>query len=255
MVAANNKYALICQYDGTLYKGFQSQINEYTIQEKIENSLYKISNCKINIEYAGRTDSGVHATHQVIAFEIKWNHSKLKLENAINAYLPNDILVNNIKKVPSLFHPRKDAISRTYEYKISQAKVKNLFDRNYVYHYPYKLNISKIKSAIKVLEGRHDFKNFCKSENIFDNCIRDLYSVSVHRENEILIFKFKGSSFLRHQIRFMIGYILQIGRNKLDINELKLLLDGKNKVKSIIKHNVSPRGLCLTLVKYYGFSF
>ena len=143
--------------------------------KKIENSLYKISNGKINIEYAGRTDSGVHATHQVIAFEIKWNHSKLKLENAINAYLPDDILVNNIKKVPSLFHPRKDAISRTYEYKISQAKVKDLFNRNYVYHYPYKLNISKIESALKILEGRHDFKNFCKSENISDNCIRDLY--------------------------------------------------------------------------------
>ena len=254
-MAQTKQFALICQYDGTSYQGFQSQINQNTIQDKIEFSLNKIMNENIHIEYAGRTDSGVHATHQVITFKTSWSHNISELQNAINAHLPEDIYVNDIQVVPNTFHPRKSAISRTYEYKILNSYHNNLFTRNYIYHYPKKLNINKIKKGLKILEGKNDYSNFCKKESLPKNTIRYIYSCSIEVSDEILLFKFKGSSFLRHQIRFMVGYLLEIGRDKYALKDLKSLLDTKNRGKSVIKHNVSPRGLCLTLVEYDGFSF
>ena len=254
-MALTKQFALICQYDGTSYQGFQSQRNQNTIQDKIEFSLNKITNEKIHIEYAGRTDSGVHATHQVITFKANWSHDIIELEKAINANLPEDIYVSDINVVPNTFHPRKSAISRTYEYKILNSYRNNIFTRNLIYHYPNKLNIEKIKEGLKILEGKHDYSNFCKKESLPENSIRYIYSTSLEVNDEILLFKFNGSSFLRHQIRFMVGYLLEIGRDKYTLNDLKSLLDTKNRAKSVIKHNVSPRGLCLTLVEYDGFSF
>ena len=128
----NNKYAMICEYEGTKYNGFQSQSTNNTIQDKIEHSIYKIINNSINIEYAGRTDSGVHAKHQVISVNLKWNHEPIKLQNAINNYLPSDIRVRNIKIAPKHFHPRKSAISRSYEYSILRSDNSDVFRRNTV---------------------------------------------------------------------------------------------------------------------------
>lgn len=254
-MAQIKQYALICQYDGTSYQGFQSQKNQNTIQDKIEFSLNKIINKKIHIEYAGRTDSGVHATHQVITFKTAWSHSNVELQNAINAHLPDDIYVKDINVVPDTFHPRKSAISRTYEYKVLNTYHNNIFTRTYNYHYPNKLNTNKIKEGLKILEGKHDYSNFCKKESLPENSIRYIYSSTLTISGEMLLFKFNGSSFLRHQIRFMVGYLIEIGRDKYTLNDLKSLLDTKNRAKSVIKHNVSPRGLCLTLVEYDGFSF
>ena len=110
----NNNFAMICEYEGTKYNGFQSQSTKNTIQDKIEHSINKIVDNYINIEYAGRTDSGVHAKHQVISVNLKWAHDPIKLQNAINNYLPSDIRVKNIKIAPKHFHPRKSAISRSF---------------------------------------------------------------------------------------------------------------------------------------------
>ena len=249
------KFALRCQYDGTSYQGFQSQKNQKTIQEKLECSLFKVTNKRLVIEYAGRTDSGVHATHQVISFSTEWNHKINDLENALNSKLPDDIAVNNIMEVPNTFHPRKSAISRSYEYTISTSVEKDIFIRNYSYHYPNKLDLVKIQEGLNLIKGKHDFSNFCKKESLPENSIRYIYDNSIEILDKLMIFKFKGSSFLRHQIRFMVGFLLAIGRGKHSLNELKSLLKSENRAKTLIKHNVSPRGLCLTLVEYDGFSF
>ncbi|MBO98818.1 MAG: tRNA pseudouridine(38-40) synthase TruA [Chloroflexi bacterium] len=249
------KFALTCQYDGTSYQGFQSQKNQKTIQEKLECSLFKVTNKRLIIEYAGRTDSGVHATHQVISFTTEWNHKINDLENALNSNLPDDIAVNNIMEVPNTFHPRKSAISRSYEYTISTSVEKDIFIRNYSYHYPNKLDLVKIQEGLNLIKGKHDFSNFCKKESLPENSIRYIYDNSIEILDKLMIFKFKGSSFLRHQIRFMVGFLLAIGRGKHSLNELKSLLKSENRAKTLIKHNVSPRGLCLTLVEYDGFSF
>ena len=250
----NNKYAMICEYEGTKYNGFQSQSTNNTIQDKIEHSIYKIINNSINIEYAGRTDSGVHAKQQVISVNLKWNHEPIKLQNAINNYLPSDIRVRNIKIAPNHFHPRKSAISRSYEYSILRSDNSDVFTRNTVLQFSHDLNLYYINKCLSILKGKHNFRNFCKEDSIPENSIRILYETSMIKEKNILKLKFKGSSFLRHQVRFMVGTILKIGTQKIPFETLKLMLESKKQSNLFIKHNVPPRGLCLTLVEYDGFS-
>tara|TARA_B100000959_G_scaffold287221_1_gene370225 strand:+ start:6919 stop:7686 length:768 start_codon:yes stop_codon:yes gene_type:complete len=250
----NNNYAMICEYEGTKYNGFQSQITHNTIQDKIEHSINKIVNSSISIEYAGRTDSGVHAKHQVISVKLKWNHDPIKLQNAINNYLPKDIRVKNIKIAPQYFHPRKSAISRSYEYSILRSDDSDVFTRNTALQFSEDLNLYYIKKCLTLLKGQHNFRNFCKEDSIPENPIRILYDTSMIKEKNILKLKFKGSSFLRHQVRFMVGTILKIGTQKTPIKILKMMLESKNSSNFFIKYNVPPRGLCLTLVEYDGFS-
>jgi len=250
----NNNYAMICEYEGTKYNGFQSQSTNNTIQDKIEHSICKITNSSINIDYAGRTDSGVHAKHQVISVNLKWNHEPIKLQNAINNYLPNDIRVKNIKIAPKHFHPRKSAISRSYEYSILTSNNSDVFTRNTVLQFSDELNLYYINKCLNILKGKHNFRNFCKKESIPENPIRILYETSMKQDKNILKLKFKGSSFLRHQVRFMVGIILKIGMKKIPFETLKMMLESKKSSNFFIKYNVPPRGLCLTLVEYDGFS-
>ena len=250
----NNNYAMICEYEGTKYNGFQSQSTNNTIQDKIEHSICKITNSSINIDYAGRTDSGVHAKHQVISVNLKWNHEPIKLQNAINNYLPNDIRVKNIKIAPKHFHPRKSAISRSYEYSILTSNNSDVFTRNTVLQFSDELNLYYINKCLNMLKGKHNFRNFCKKESIPENPIRILYETSMKQDKNILKLKFKGSSFLRHQVRFMVGIILKIGMKKIPFETLKMMLESKKSSNFFIKYNVPPRGLCLTLVEYDGFS-
>ena len=250
----NNNFAMICEYEGTKYNGFQSQITKNTIQDKIEHSINKIVDNYINIEYAGRTDSGVHAKHQVISVNLKWAHDPIKLQNAINNYLPSDIRVKNIKIAPKHFHPRKSAISRSYEYSILRSDNSDVFSRNTVLQFSHDLNLYYINKCLSMLKGKHNFRNFCKEDSIPENPIRILYETSMIKEKNILKLKFKGSSFLRHQVRFMVGTILKIGTRKIPFETLKMMLESKNSSNFFIKYNVPPRGLCLTLVEYDGFS-
>ena len=254
LMIKNNNYAMICEYEGTKYNGFQSQITNNTIQDKIEHSINKIVNSSINIEYAGRTDSGVHAKHQVISVKLKWNHEPIKLQNAINNYLPKDIRVKNVKIAPKYFHPRKSAISRSYEYSILRSNDSDVFTRNTVLQFSQDLNLYYIKKCLTLLKGKHNFRNFCKEDSIPENPIRILYDTSMIKKKNILKLKFKGSSFLRHQVRFMVGTILKIGTQKIPFETLKMMLESKNSSNFFIKNNVPPRGLCLTLVEYDGFS-
>ena len=181
----NNNYAMICEYEGTKYNGFQSQITNNTIQDKIEHSINKIVNSSINIEYAGRTDSGVHAKHQVISVKLKWNHEPIKLQNAINNYLPKDIRVKNVKIAPKYFHPRKSAISRSYEYSILRSNDSDVFTRNTVLQFSQDLNLYYIKKCLTLLKGKHNFRNFCKEDSIPENPIRILYDTSMIKKKKI----------------------------------------------------------------------
>ena len=112
------RYRAIVEYDGTAYRGFQRQLAERTIQGEIEKSLEKISRLTVPIVGAGRTDSGVHATGQVIAFDLSWRHGKNRLLKAINANLPVDIVIHEVEATNAEFHPRYDALSRSYTYYI-----------------------------------------------------------------------------------------------------------------------------------------
>ena len=166
-MAQTKQFALICQYDGTSYQGFQSQRNQNTIQDKIEFSLNKITNEKIHIEYAGRTDSGVHALNQAANFHIKTNMSDVQIKNALNANLDNSIFVNSCVAVSDEFHARFSALKREYVYKATTDY--SPFSKNYEWKIKYKLNLERLNYCSQLLIGEHDFSKFCKSTSRKEN--------------------------------------------------------------------------------------
>jgi tRNA pseudouridine38-40 synthase len=156
-VSCQHRYRAIVEYDGTDFLGYQIQPRDRTVQGEIEKALSKITQSEIRIDGAGRTDAGVHATGQVIAFNTAWRHLVEDLQRALNATLPSDIIINNLRIVDESFHPRFDALSRTYQYSIINQPWPNVLKQRYEYHVRLKLDISAMRQASRFLLGSHDF--------------------------------------------------------------------------------------------------
>ena len=155
--------ALLVQYDGTYYSGWQKQKNATTVQEILEKALFKITNHLVKTFAAGRTDAGVHAKEMIAHFETINNLELDKLSFQLNSFLPNDIAVGNFFKVKNDAHARFSAISRSYDYKISYKK--NPLKHNRVYQLNNKLDLDQLNKATKILFNHSDFKSFSKSKS------------------------------------------------------------------------------------------
>ncbi|GAX62778.1 pseudouridine synthase [Candidatus Scalindua japonica] len=162
-----NNIKLIIEYDGTNYAGWQQQMNGITIHEKLRKAIERVVNEEIDLHGSGRTDAGTHAIGQVANFKTKSNITIYNLVQAINTYLPKDIVVKSAKKVPDKFHSRYSAKSKIYRYTILNRKNRNAIGRDYCLHYSMHLDAEKMQKASKALIGKHDFSAFkSKSEAI-----------------------------------------------------------------------------------------
>ena len=234
----------IISYDGSKYFGMQSQPHKQTIQDEIEKSLKKLNiNTKIN--YAGRTDTKVHALNQSIDFSIPtyWQNTK-QLQKALNKALPNSILIKKINIVNNDFHSRFWAKKRSYRYVITQTN--NPFLSDYSLYKPF-LNINAIKKSIKLFEGEHDFEYFSKKGSEVKNYKRIIYQTNIIRHKNYIIIKFVGNGFLRSQIRMMVQFLLDIAEDKLSQQQLQQQL---NKTKKISSTLAKPNGLYFERVWY-----
>ena len=222
----------------------QKQPNKPTIQETIEKALYKL-NVTSNIIHAGRTDRGVHALNQVIAFKSPsyWNIEKLQKE--LNKILYPSIYIKKLTFTNEDFNPRFCAKKRSYRYIITNHLTP--FNAPYTTFYSKPLNINLIKQALKIFEGKHDFEFFAKTGSSVNNYIREIYKTNIYTYKNLTIIKIVGNGFLRGQIRLIIDFILKINENKLTINDLKKQL---NKEKLISKHLAPPNGLYLERIWY-----
>ena len=165
------RFLIKFSYDGTNYSGYQSQPGLNTIQECLENALTKINNNKkTTITSTGRTDKGVHARVQYAHCDIDVDITEYKLKRAMNSNLPDDIHVIETKIVSDDFHARYNVKSKEYKYYINLGEY-NPLERNYVFQYNYKLNIDKMKDAIKYLVGEHDFRAFVTDNKEKENCV------------------------------------------------------------------------------------
>jgi tRNA pseudouridine38-40 synthase len=156
------RYRAIVAYDGTGYHGFQRQAPEHepTIQGEIERALNKIGQSDVSVAGSGRTDAGVHATGQVIAFDADWHHAAEALQRALNATLPGDIAVLDLTEAAPDFHPRYDAASREYVYTIYSAPARHPLWRLYALHFVEPLDVTAMATAAAMLVGEHDFAAF-----------------------------------------------------------------------------------------------
>lgn len=225
------RYLIKFSYDGSNYAGFQTQNGLNTIQENMEDALTKINNGKYTpIVATGRTDKGVHAFSQYGHADIDVEITEYKLKRALNSNLPDDIHVIETKQVDSNFHARYNAKEKTYKYIINIGEY-NPLERNYVFQYNYKLNIDRIKKAIKYFEGKNDFRAFVTDNKDKENCIREIYEATAIKEDSKIILTFRGNGFMRYQVRNMVGILIRVGEEKILPEEVKEILDSKDRTK------------------------
>jgi tRNA pseudouridine38-40 synthase len=241
------RYFIEVGYKGSNYAGFQIQQNANTIQAEIEKALQIFYRSKIELTGSSRTDAGVHAKQNYFHFDFE-----TELENTqkavyhLNAILPVDIVVNNIKKVTTDAHCRFDALSRSYEYKITA--VKNPFLIDSAYFYPYKVDINLLNECALLVLNNTNFEGFSKKNTqVFThNCT--ILNSTWTEENGQYLYNVTGSRFLRGMVRGLVGTMLLVGRSKLSITEFKAILISNNANKT--DFSTPAHGLTLNEVKF-----
>jgi tRNA pseudouridine38-40 synthase len=246
-------FKLTIAYDGTNFHGWQFQNNKPTIQGEIVSVLRKLTQEKIQLYGAGRTDAGVHALGQVGSFRTQSALSAAEFQRALNALLPSDIRIVGSEEVGPNFNARWSANGKVYRYRIYRGKVVPPFLWRYVLHYPFPLDEEAMRDAAARFVGVHDFTSFAASTGSEDddkerNMMREIFSTGLERCEEELWFTVHGQSFLRYMVRKMVGTLLDVGRGKLTPGDIEKLFEMKNNSKS--GPTVAPQGLWMVTVDH-----
>ena len=236
-------------YKGTHYYGWQKQPNVITVQEVIEDRLSQYFNRPITIYGAGRTDAGVHAYGQKFHFDIDADMIDLdRLLYSINKMLPEDIRIDDFIDVDDDFHSRFSAKAKYYSYAIlPYAKDPFLYETTYCY--PHPIDAKELQEILTHFIGKHNFKNFTSKEEDEDNFVREIFSIDVKENNEVIYIFFKGSGFMRYMIRFIVGTALDVLNKKLTVEEVDYLLDDLT-IRQIVSSKAPAQGLTLIDVEY-----
>jgi tRNA pseudouridine38-40 synthase len=243
------RYRATIAYDGTGYHGFQRQAAEHepTIQGEVERALTKIGQPDVTVMGSGRTDAGVHAAGQVIAFSAEWRHGLDALQRALNASLPSDIAVLDLEEATSDFHPRYDAVSREYIYTIYNAPARHPLKRMYALHVAEPLDVATMNAAAAILVGEHDFAAF-GNPTAGEVTVRRMLRAQVSAELPIIRVELEASGFLYRMVRSIVGTLLAVGRGSLTPDEFRAVLESRDRSRA--EAVAPPQGLCLTRVSY-----
>lgn len=246
------RLALIVEYEGTAYHGFQFQANAPSIQEEIEKAIGSLTGELVRVKGAGRTDAGVHARGQVVAFDTESEHSPETFVKAMNHYLPDDIAVRQAHRVGDDFDPRRHAVSRTYRYTVVRSPTPSPLMQRQACMVQETLDVPSMREAARMLEGEHDFRSFAGPlEREGASTIRRIDAASIIEDENILKFDFVGNAFLPHQVRRMAGALLDVGRGRIKISDFEKIVAGK--CGEAVAHSLPPQGLCLMKVTYPDF--
>lgn len=248
------RYQIILAYDGTDYHGFQRQAHAPTVQGAVEKALRKLPWSGHSILAAGRTDSGVHAKGQVIAFDLDWAHSPDDLRSALNANLPSDIAAREVKVVPPDFHPRFDAVMRKYQYYIFSQEIRDPLRERYNWRVWPPPNIQLLQDASHHIIGDHDFTAFSSPTHFEGSTYRTISQASWTQDNDMIVFEIVSKAFLYHMVRRLVAIQVSIGQRMLDLQELKnyfTLSNDKSSGNQLIYNKIAPpQGLFLCEVSY-----
>ena len=245
-------------YDGTDFHGWQVQAGLPTIQAALETILSGMEGSPVPVAGSGRTDAGVHALAQVAAFSIRNPIPVENLQRALNRLLPNSIRVSRVAEVEPGFHPRFDATAKTYEYRIFRGEIVSPFERHYVYHYPFPLEIAAMIALAPMLEGEHDFTAFAASDsrdgkrgkNTPKSKVRRIFSSRAVLEGRHLMYRVRGSGFLKHMVRNIVGALLEAGKGNFGEADIRARLVAGCGIRP--GPSVPARGLFLVGVEYGG---
>lgn len=237
----------VVAYDGTDYSGFQRQANANSIQAALEAALAELTGDPVRIAGAGRTDAGVHASGQVVAFDTVWRHGLISLQRAMNALLPDAIAVLSVDEVAADFDPRRHARARWYRYHVNNASARNPLRSRYSLHVAGLLDVAEMQSAANVLLGWHDFRAF-GSPPQGENATREIIRAEWQKSDSWLTFDIIANAFLFRMVRMLVGTMLRLGQGKLTVQQFAEILDTQDRA------NAGPAaracGLTLMAVQY-----
>ena len=254
----------VVAYDGTDYGGFQRQANAPTVQATLEAALAQVTQETVAILAAGRTDAGVHAAGQVIAFDTDWlcresvsteldkvsakrRRGLSDLWRALNAVLPTDVAVLEIEEAAPDFHPRYDARSRRYRYTLYNAPVRWPLGRRYSLHVAESLDVAAMQRAAQSLVGEQDFATFGQPPQ-GQNSVRRVLVAEWGEESPRLTFDIEANAFLYRMVRSIAGTLLEVGRGRMNVEEFAAALAAGE--RSQAGPTAPPHGLCLMKVRY-----
>ena len=238
-------YLISISYDGSKFNGFQRLKDKPSIQSKIEEALSIINKNPVTIKGAGRTDRGVHAHDQKASFKLDINIDKEHLKNALNSLIKPYIFVTDVKVVDSNFHARFNVLTKEYIYKINLGDYNPLLE-DYTLQVPSKLDINKMKKCAQKMIGIHNFENFVSGSRDNYDCI--IYNIDFKIKKNILEIKFTGKSFYRYMIRNLVGAMLDVSRDKKNIEDIVNALENP-KIKKEFS-TALPKGLYLHKITY-----
>lgn len=215
-------------YEGTRYQGWQRQKGtSNTIQGKIEEVLSKMLDTKVEIHGSGRTDAGVHAREQVANFKCDSQLPVEEMKEYLNAYLPLDIGVNEVKEVKERFHSRLNVTGKRYIYRVWNSSEHNVFERKYLYPFIGDLDMKKMKAAADILMGTHDFQSFCGKKIKKKSTVRTITKLEIQKIGREIRFIYEGDGFLFHMVRILTGTLLEIGNGERRLEELEGILESR----------------------------
>ncbi len=242
------RIALGIEYDGQPFYGFQTQKQEPTVQSCLEQAISQVANHLVKIICAGRTDTGVSATQQIIHFDTKAERTPRQWILGVNSALHQGVSVLWAKTVDDSFHARFSAISRSYEYRILCRSVRPAIGRHQLTWIRPPLDIQKMQEAAKYLLGKHDFSAFRSSKCQAHNPVRTMYEAEVMIENDQIICYFKANAFLHHMIRNIVGTMLKVGKGERPVEWVEEVLINKDRTQAGM--TAPPNGLTFTGVSY-----
>ena len=243
------RVALLVQYDGSNYSGWQKQKNATSVQEILEGSLLKITNQTIKTFAAGRTDAGVHASGQVVHFDIDCVIQGNNYSDVLNNCLPSTIRVMESVDVKDSWHACYSATYRHYRYVINNSKFSNLFINIWSWHrYQKVLDEVLMSNASKRMEGEHDFFAFQKSGSNRNSSITKIKNIDIKRVEDLIFIDIKATGFLYGMVRLIVGQLVLVGEKKLSPEIFTNIW--VNKKKTDVKESAPAKGLCFVNAVY-----
>lgn len=240
---------LTIEYDGKEFHGWQKQPGKLNIQGTIEKAIEHITGEQVDLMASGRTDRGVHALGQVANFK---TNSKLPIDKfpiALNSNLKSAIRIKDAEEVPEKFHSRLSCKRKTYRYIINNSKYGTAIYRSQETHIPQKLDVGKMKEAVRYFEGEHDFKAFKSSGTSSKSSVRTIYKAEVKEmPNERIYIELTGNGFLYNMVRIISGTLVDVGLGKIEPQEIETILKSLDRTKA--GKTLQPQGLYLLNVEY-----
>ena len=241
------RYVIHLAYNGTAYFGWQIQPHQTTVQEVLTNALMLLLKQNIEITGAGRTDTGVHARNYYAHFDISQPIEDIDiLTFRLNSFLPKDIVIYRIFEVAPNFHARFSAVERTYKYYISTSK--NPFNPAFSYRVFEPLNLDLMNEGCTILLNTKNFKSFSKVHTQVNNFNCEIYKAVWTKENDLLVFEISANRFLRNMVRSLVGTLIDLGREKINLNDFKAIINAQNRAAA--GTSVPAHALFLENIRY-----